>query len=1043
MTKAFARVFYVTLVLSILTQAFAPTYGDGASTTHTIAAQVEADDTHNPQRDAAPKIAPAAATDKIGDLITPKNGSANQVLIAQSDGASKSASADVAPSDEKSKSDPVNVTPNIAGSFFTPGNLVVAVSGCGIYGGGTCNPTGGTGGSTGTGSGTYGDDQAAPWTLWQYSCSGGCTTPTSLGVTYVNALALPQVTSGANLPFSNDYGSQSEGTVQLSGDNAYLTMTAFGINAADFNVNYLLYCPGNTGTLASSCVPENGNPALAQSGSLTAPVAGVSGTTAVPRVAALIDANGNINTSTVDYNVFDENDARSGYISSVSSTNMYVSGQGCKTCGPTPNQIPASGDPFDNTMGVYYTPVGATSTAPTAITGVDNGPTGCTSTSTCTSSEDTRMVAIVAPTATGTVNTTNGASGNCTADCVTYETGSEFAPSMTSITINGVNYTVSSVVNATHLALTAAPGTQTGVAYSSTTPSTLYVTTDAKPGSPGYNRSLLGTLGTPPATSLFTCGNGCSTGDGPYGPAFMPGLGNTGGTGKYTMTSTTGNNLNEGSGNTAINLSPQNFYFASPSVVYVADTGSPKNHSNGPDAICTSDGTTDSATVGDGGLQKWIYTPASFTGSVTMGSTTLTGPSGTFSTGDVGSGVSGVDIPAGTTITAYTSSTTVTMSAAATATSSTATEAVWTWSLAYTLYNGLNLILNADCDPSGPQSPGDVDAATGLYGLAGVVNGAVATLYVTSYPNNDLVQSYLWAIQDTLSTTAYPGTKFTLLDTAPAGSLFRGVTFAPSIPGGDVEITSVPSGLTVTTSGTDCGPDSAITTPLSENWNGATTCTLSVTSPQTVGGAQYTFSQWDNGSTSTTRTVTAPSSTATATYTATFSTAYQLTTSAGTGGSVSPSPGEYYYSAGNNATITATPSANYCFVNFTGAAQEGYPPVSSTSNPFTLEMNSPESITANFGDLYSPASGSTLPGTSETFSWSNCANTTAYWLNIGSTQGGNNYYSSGSLSNSTLSQNVTTLPSNGSTVYVTWYYQLNGSWIANYYSYTASRRGLG
>jgi hypothetical protein len=134
----------------------------------------------------------------------------------------------------------------------------------------------------------------------------------------------------------------------------------------------------------------------------------------------------------------------------------------------------------------------------------------------------------------------------------------------------------------------------------------------------GYNRSFIGTLGDPPATSLFTCtgvGNGCGTGYGPYGPAEIPGFGNAGGTGKYTTnTQGSGNTSNGNSLNNTglqINLSPQNFFFASPTVLYVADTGSPKNHSNGPDAICTTDGTTDSATVGDGGLQKWILNPPS------------------------------------------------------------------------------------------------------------------------------------------------------------------------------------------------------------------------------------------------------------------------------------------------------------------------------------------------------------------------------------------------------------------------------------------------
>ena len=135
--------------------------------------------------------------------------------------------------------------------FFTPGNLVVAVAGCGVYGGtppnnppssATCAtpPVGGTGGTTGTGPNSYGDDQGAPWNLWQYTPNGASS------VTFVNSLQLPQNISGANYPVSNDYGSQSEGTIQLSGNGLFLTMMGYGLNAATFNTNYLDYCPGST-----------------------------------------------------------------------------------------------------------------------------------------------------------------------------------------------------------------------------------------------------------------------------------------------------------------------------------------------------------------------------------------------------------------------------------------------------------------------------------------------------------------------------------------------------------------------------------------------------------------------------------------------------------------------------------------------------------------------------------------------------------------------------------------------------------------------------
>jgi hypothetical protein len=116
---------------------------------------------------------------------------------------------------------------------------------------------------------------------------------------------------------------------------------------------------------------------------------------------------------------------------------------------------------------------------------------------------------------------------------------------------------------------------------------TLYVSLDTKEGK-GSNRSFIGTLGTPPAMSLY---------NNSAGPTELSGFGNSGGTGKVTMSNGIGNNLNAG---LQINLSASNFFFASPSVLYVADTGNPKNDSNGDNNI---GGTT---SIGDGGLQKWI-----------------------------------------------------------------------------------------------------------------------------------------------------------------------------------------------------------------------------------------------------------------------------------------------------------------------------------------------------------------------------------------------------------------------------------------------------
>ena len=623
--------------------------------------------------------------------------------------------------------------------FFTPGNLVVVVEGCGVHGG-TCNSvSNGTGdGTFNSSSGGYGDNQAAPLTLFQYTPSG------TASASFVNSLVLPQSASGANLPVSSEYGSSSEGTLQLSGAGQYLTVMGYGINADDFNADPTKYGPADTGRLA-------------QSDSLTG-----QSYTPVPRVLALIDANGNINSATAVFNIFDGNNPRS--IFTADGTTAYVSGQG--TDG-------------DATAGVFYIPVGGVVNTPTAITGLD-ATDGSTPPNAI--SQDTRTLQIVN--------------------------------------------------------------------------NTLYVSVDTK-GGKNSARSFIGTLGTPPATGLFNSA---------AGPTQLTGFGTTK-TGKLTVTTgstTNGNTLNNTSTGkkNQINLSPMNFFFASASVLYVADTGNPKNDSNGDDNL------SGMANIGDGGLQKWINTKSDGTG---------------------------------------------------------------TWNLAYTLYQGLNLVDNGTTNPT--------SGTTGLYGLAGVVSGNNVLLYATNATLNDLDTTYLFGITDNITFTTptqAAGETFTTLATAPPDSNFKGVSFAPTIPNGEVEVTSSPSGLAFTSSGSGCAPGN-YTTPLTLSWTPASSCTLNATTPQAAGtGVQYAFSQWDDNSTDASRMITAPATTAT--YTSTFTTQYQLTTSAGAGGSVSAGG---FFDSGTEAMVSATPSAGYFFLNFTGD-------ISSTNNPASVLMDSPKSVAANF-----------------------------------------------------------------------------------------------
>lgn len=348
-----------------------------------------------------------------------------------------------------------------ASPFFIPGSLVVSVEGNGVYG---------------AAAGSYTDNQAAPSTLFQYTPVG------TASAVYAGSLVLPQTASAGNYAFSGEYGSSSEGLLHLSGNGAYLSIAGYGINAAAFNGD-----PGAYGTAINDPTKPT---ALGQSGSLTG-----QGYTAVPRVVALIDAAGNVDTTTALYNIYNGNNPRSAY--TVDGTGIYVSGQGI------------SGDTTD---GVFYAAKGSTSAA--MVTGKDTSKNAAT--------QDTRDVQVVNGQLTVSVDSTSGK---------------------------------------------------------------------------GNNRDFIGTLGTAGAPPT-------SVANGAAGPAMLPGYGSSDGHGTYAITAATTNGINA-DGQT-INLSPEEFFFANATTLYVADSGSPKNSggSNSP--------------LGDGGLQKWTYANGKWTLNYTL-----------------------------------------------------------------------------------------------------------------------------------------------------------------------------------------------------------------------------------------------------------------------------------------------------------------------------------------------------------------------------------------------------------------------------------------
>ena len=90
--------------------------------------------------------------------------------------------------------------------------------------------------------------------------------------------------------------------------------------------------------------------------------------------------------------------------------------------------------------------------------------------------------------------------------------------------------------------------------------------------------------------------------------------------------------------------------------------------------------------------------------------------------------------------------------------------------------------------------------------------------------------------------------------------------------------------------------------------------------------------------------------------------------------------------------------------------------------------------------MISPIPSTTFTGTSVTFTWVAGAGSSAYWIDVGSTPEGNDYFQSGNLGTA-LTATVNGLPNDGSTVYVTLWSLVGGNWMYNEYTYTAHNNG--
>jgi hypothetical protein len=168
---------------------------------------------------------------------------------------------------------------------------------------------------------------------------------------------------------------------------------------------------------------------------------------------------------------------------------------------------------------------------------------------------------------------------------------------------------------------------------------------------------------------------------------------------------------------------------------------------------------------------------------------------------------------------------------------------------------------------------------------------------------------------------------------------------------------------------------------------------------------------------------------------------YTVTPTAGANGAISPAVAQKV-AKGGNITFTATPNAGYAVYHWllNGAvAQDG----GSTYALDDVAANDSVEVTfiASSGPalMISPVPGSTLPSSTVTFKWSAGTGVTDYDLYVGTTEGGSDIFNAGILPPGTLSQTVTGIPTNGSTIYVTLWSYISDSWQDVLYTYTASK----
>ena len=220
---------------------------------------------------------------------------------------------------------------------------------------------------------------------------------------------------------------------------------------------------------------------------------------------------------------------------------------------------------------------------------------------------------------------------------------------------------------------------------------------------------------------------------------------------------------------------------------------------------------------------------------------------------------------------------------------------------------------------------------------------------------------------NTLAAGSYSDTVTFTNTTNGTGNTSRSIGLTVTAATYTYSFATVPAGLQVIVDGV------SYTSPKTFTWTAGTSHTIAVASPLGgTAGIRHTFSSWSDGGAQTHK---IKASADTPNYVANFTTQYSLTASSNPANAGGTNPaGTTWQAKGQTLSLQASPNSGYVFSGWSGNLQ-------GSTNPQSITMDGPKSVTANFSQAGGQTSGKIHPsvGIFRTGAWHFDSNGNGSW----------------------------------------------------------------